>query len=103
MRVKDTGGGIPADVLPRIFDPFFTTKEDQNRTGLGLAVAHSIVEQHAGEIAVRSTPGEGTEFHGGAAGGGGGGRGGDAATGRSGVRRSNGRTQWQLRWKTRRR
>jgi two-component system NtrC family sensor kinase len=62
VRVKDTGGGIPEDVLPRIFDPFFTTKEDQNRTGLGLAVAHSIVEQHAGEIAVRSTPGEGTEF-----------------------------------------
>ena len=62
MRVKDTGGGIPEDVLPRIFDPFFTTKEDQNRTGLGLAVAHSIVEQHAGEISVRSTPGEGTEF-----------------------------------------
>jgi two-component system NtrC family sensor kinase len=62
LRVKDTGGGIPADVLPRIFDPFFTTKEDQNRTGLGLAVAHSIVEQHGGEIAVRSTPGEGAEF-----------------------------------------
>jgi two-component system NtrC family sensor kinase len=62
IRVKDTGCGIPEDVLPRIFDPFFTTKEDQNRTGLGLAVAHSIVEQHAGEISVRSTPGEGTEF-----------------------------------------
>jgi len=62
IRVKDTGSGIPAEVLPRIFDPFFTTKEDQNRTGLGLAVAHSIVEQHAGEISVRSTPGEGTEF-----------------------------------------
>ncbi len=62
VSVKDTGSGIPADVLPRIFDPFFTTKEDQNRTGLGLAVAHSIVEQHAGEISVRSTPGEGTEF-----------------------------------------
>ncbi len=61
-RVKDPGGGIPADVLPRIFDPFFTTKEDQNRTGLGLAVAHSIVEQHAGDITVSSTPGEGTEF-----------------------------------------
>ncbi|HXB70943.1 MAG TPA: ATP-binding protein [Candidatus Acidoferrales bacterium] len=44
------------------FDPFFTTREDQNRTGLGLDVAHSIVEQHAGEISVRSTPGEGTEF-----------------------------------------
>jgi two-component system NtrC family sensor kinase len=62
VRVKDSGSGIPPDVLPRIFDPFFTTKEDQNRTGLGLAVAHSIVEQHAGEISVRSTPGEGTEF-----------------------------------------
>ena len=62
VRVKDTGSGIPPEVLPRIFDPFFTTKEDQNRTGLGLAVAHTIVEQHAGEISVRSTPGQGTEF-----------------------------------------
>jgi len=62
LRVKDTGSGIPEDVLPHIFDPFFTTKEDQLRTGLGLAVAHSIVEQHAGEISVRSTPGKGTEF-----------------------------------------
>ena len=62
VRVKDNGSGIPPEVLPRIFDPFFTTKEDQNRTGLGLAVAASIVEQHAGEITVRSEPGEGTEF-----------------------------------------
>lgn len=62
VRVEDTGSGIPAEVLPHIFDPFFTTKEELNRTGLGLAVAHSIVEQHAGEISVRSTPGEGTEF-----------------------------------------
>jgi len=62
VKVKDSGSGIPPEVLPHIFDPFFTTKEDQNRTGLGLAVAHSIVEQHAGEISVHSTPGEGTEF-----------------------------------------
>jgi two-component system NtrC family sensor kinase len=62
VTVKDTGNGISPDVLPHIFDPFFTTKEDQHRTGLGLAVAHSIVEQHAGEISVRSTPGEGAEF-----------------------------------------
>jgi two-component system, NtrC family, sensor kinase len=62
VRVRDNGTGISEDVLPHIFDPFFTTKEDQNRTGLGLAVAHSIVEQHAGEISVRSTPGQGTEF-----------------------------------------
>jgi two-component system NtrC family sensor kinase len=62
VLVIDTGSGIPEDVLPRIFDPFFTTKEDQLRTGLGLAVAHSIVEQHAGEILVHSTQGVGTEF-----------------------------------------
>jgi two-component system NtrC family sensor kinase len=62
LRVKDTGPGIPPEVLPRIFDPFFTTKEDQHRTGLGLAVAAGIIEQHAGEITVRSIPGEGAEF-----------------------------------------
>jgi two-component system NtrC family sensor kinase len=62
VRVADTGGGIAPEVLPHIFDPFFTTKEDQNRTGLGLAVASSIVEQHGGDITVHSEPGKGTEF-----------------------------------------
>jgi two-component system NtrC family sensor kinase len=62
LTVKDTGSGIPEDVLPHIFDPFFTTKQDPNRTGLGLAVARSIVEQHGGEISVASRPGAGTEF-----------------------------------------
>jgi len=62
IRVRDTGSGIQPEVLSQIFDPFFTTKEDQQRTGLGLAVARSIIEQHGGEIAVESTPGKGTEF-----------------------------------------
>lgn len=62
VRVRDTGSGIPEDVLPQIFEPFFTTKPDPQKTGLGLAVARSIVEQHAGEISVRSKPGEGAEF-----------------------------------------
>jgi signal transduction histidine kinase len=62
IRVRDTGPGIPPEVLSQIFDPFFTTKEDQQRTGLGLAVARSIIEQHGGDIAVESTPGKGTEF-----------------------------------------
>ena len=62
LRVRDTGGGIPAEVLPHIFDPFFTTKDNQQSTGLGLAVAHSIVEQHGGDIMVHSTPGKGSEF-----------------------------------------
>jgi two-component system NtrC family sensor kinase len=62
VRVRDTGPGIPQELLPQIFEPFFTTKDDQQRTGLGLAVARSIVEQHGGEIAVESTPGQGAEF-----------------------------------------
>jgi len=62
LVVADNGGGIPEDVLPHIFEPLFSTKEEQQRTGLGLAVAHSIVEQHAGTITVRSTPGQGAEF-----------------------------------------
>src|SRR3989338_1336670 len=61
-RVEDTGPGIPPEMLPRIFEPFFTTKEDEQRTGLGLAVAESIVEQHGGAITVRSAPGVGAEF-----------------------------------------
>jgi two-component system NtrC family sensor kinase len=62
LRVRDTGSGIQPDVLPRIFEPFFTTKENAQRTGLGLAVAASIVEQHGGAIEVHSAPGAGTEF-----------------------------------------
>jgi signal transduction histidine kinase len=62
MHFRDTGVGIPPEVLPHIFDPFFTTKENQQNTGLGLAVAHSILEQHGGAISVKSVPGQGTEF-----------------------------------------
>ncbi|HET8547125.1 MAG TPA: ATP-binding protein, partial [Bryobacteraceae bacterium] len=62
IRIADTGSGIPPDILPQIFDPFFTTKDDKLRTGLGLAVAKSIVEQHGGTITVTSTPGAGAHF-----------------------------------------
>ncbi|MBK9169855.1 MAG: HAMP domain-containing protein [Bryobacterales bacterium] len=60
--VRDSGTGIPAEDLPQIFEPFFTTKEDDHGTGLGLAVAKSIVDRHGGTIGVESAPGQGTVF-----------------------------------------
>jgi two-component system, NtrC family, sensor kinase len=62
VRIGDTGVGISPEALPHIFEPFFTTKENQQNTGLGLAVAHSILEQHGGSISVKSALGQGSEF-----------------------------------------
>ena len=60
--VSDEGPGIPADVLPRIFEPFYTTKEEGKGTGLGLAFALGIIQQHGGNIEVSSTEQKGTAF-----------------------------------------
>jgi signal transduction histidine kinase len=54
IAVTDTGPGIPPDVLPRIFEPLFSTRSFG--TGLGLATAKQIVENHAGDIAVARGP-----------------------------------------------
>jgi two-component system NtrC family sensor kinase len=62
LRVRDTGPGIPRDVQPHIFAPFFTTKEERQSTGLGLAVAKSILDQHGASIEVHSSEGEGADF-----------------------------------------
>jgi signal transduction histidine kinase len=62
VRVVDAGGGIEPDALPRIFEPFFTTKDVGQGTGLGLAVAEGIVEEHGGRIEVTSAPGAGASF-----------------------------------------
>jgi two-component system, NtrC family, sensor kinase len=62
FHVKDTGCGIPPDILAQIFEPFFTTKSNQHRTGLGLAIAKGIVERHGGTLEVHSIVGEGTLF-----------------------------------------
>ena len=60
VEVEDTGVGIPASEANKVFTPFFTTKG--GGTGLGLALAHKIVEDHGGTISFRSSPGFGTTF-----------------------------------------
>ncbi|HUX63793.1 sensor histidine kinase [Sulfuricella sp.] len=63
IEIRDSGPGIPADVLPRIFDPFFTTKDVGRGMGLGLFIVYEIVEEYNGCISVDSEPGRGTVFH----------------------------------------
>jgi len=62
VKVRDTGTGIKPEHIPQLFDPFFTTKPSGQGTGLGLTMAYKIIEQHGGDIRVRSEYGKGAEF-----------------------------------------
>lgn len=64
LRIKftDTGVGIKKQDLNKIFDPFFTTKPEDQGTGLGLSVCHTIIEKHNGYMTVESDIGKGTSF-----------------------------------------
>ncbi len=62
LRVRDTGTGIPPEIIDRIFDPFFTTKGPDKGTGLGLSTVMGIVKGHGGFLQVDSQPGKGSTF-----------------------------------------
>jgi len=62
VSILDSGKGIPQEIVSKVFDPFFTTKEVGEGTGLGLAISKGIVEQHHGNIEIKSEINIGTEL-----------------------------------------
>lgn len=62
VSIQDSGKGMSPETLEKIFDPFFTTKGVGQGTGLGLSISYGIIQNHGGEIQVRSEKGVGTEF-----------------------------------------
>jgi len=60
LSIQDSGIGIPPEDMDKLFDPFFSTRE--GGIGLGLSIAHRIIDQHHGRIEAESTPRKGTLF-----------------------------------------
>jgi PAS domain S-box-containing protein len=60
LDIRDTGGGMPPEVVSRLFEPFFTTKPSGQGAGLGLATVQGIIRRAGGRLEVSSAPGRGT-------------------------------------------
>ena len=58
LTVRDSGSGIPKEVLPHLFEPFFSTKAGEGGSGMGLATLYAIVSQYGGCVTVTSEPGD---------------------------------------------
>ncbi len=62
FSIKDSGSGIPPEVIPNLFEPFFSTRRDLGGTGLGLTISKKIIDRHRGSISVESVLGSGSVF-----------------------------------------
>jgi len=62
IKIKDDGKGIPKKSIDKIFEPFYTTKPTGMGTGLGLSISYGIIQEHGGEIKVKSKKDHGTTF-----------------------------------------
>jgi len=62
LSVRDTGPGIPPEILPKIFQPYFTTKGPRQGTGLGLNIVQRLIKEAGGALHVHTRVGEGTTF-----------------------------------------
>jgi signal transduction histidine kinase len=62
VSIRDTGVGMPPEIVARIWEPFYTTKPMGRGTGLGLATVHGTIHQAGGDVDVESTPGVGSTF-----------------------------------------
>jgi signal transduction histidine kinase len=62
VEVKDSGQGIPPDLMEKIFEPFFTTKSQSGGTGLGLSLCRMLLSEMGGQLEVESTPDKGSTF-----------------------------------------
>ncbi len=60
IEVRDNGRGMDSETMDKIFDPFFTTKPPEEGTGLGMYIAHNLIENMGGRIEVESAPGKGS-------------------------------------------
>lgn len=60
LTIRDTGRGIPPELMDRVCEPFFSTHQEEGIRGLGLAIVQDIVKLHGGRIAIESRPSEGT-------------------------------------------
>jgi signal transduction histidine kinase len=62
LTVRDSGPGIPAEILPKIFQPYFTTKSAKHGTGLGLSIIMRLIKQANGALHLNTVVGRGTTF-----------------------------------------